>query len=199
MTREDFIARLRQGLAGLPEQTRAEIVADYEAHFADGAAAGRSEAEIAAALGDPDRLARELRAETGVRRWQETRKPEAAAAAVFAVLGLGAIDLIFLLPILIGVVSVMCAFAIVSIVGFVGGAIVFAAGPFAHGPGGVGAAMLFGLGIMTGSVFLGAALTVISIGLVNALVWYGRLHYRLLKPAIDPVPPAAPATELAHP
>src|SRR5581483_7289180 len=186
MTREDFIARLRQGLAGLPEQTQADIVADYEAHFADGAAAGRSEAEIAAALGDPDRLARELRAETGVRRWQETRKPEAAAAAVFAVLGLGAIDLIFLLPILIGVVSVMCAFAIVSIVGFVVGAIVFAAGPFAHGPGGVGAAMLFGLGIMTGSVFLGSALTVISSGLVNALVWYGRLHYRLLKPAIDP-------------
>ena len=24
------------------------------------------------------------------------------------------------------------------------------------------------------------------IGLVNLLVWYGRLHYRLLKPAIDP-------------
>ena len=24
-------------------------------------------------------------------------------------------------------------------------------------------------------------------GMVNALVWYGRLHYRLLKPAIEPV------------
>ncbi|MEK7281428.1 MAG: hypothetical protein AAB037_03645 [Chloroflexota bacterium] len=25
-----------------------------------------------------------------------------------------------------------------------------------------------------------------DVGLVNLLVWYGRLHYRLLKPAIEP-------------
>ena len=41
------------------------VMADYAAHFAEGMAAGRSEAEIAAALGDPLRLARELRAEAG--------------------------------------------------------------------------------------------------------------------------------------
>ena len=188
MTREAFIERLRQGLAGIPEQSRAEIIADYQAHFADGLAAGRSEADIAAKLGDPDRLARELRAESGLKRWEESRSPEAGAAAVFAVLGLGAIDLIFLLPILVGVVSVICALAIAAIVGFVAGAVVFAAGPFAHAPGGVAAAMLVGLGIMAGSVFGGAALTIVSVGLVNALVWYGRLHYRLLKPAIEPQP-----------
>ncbi|OYW97171.1 MAG: hypothetical protein B7Z12_22070, partial [Caulobacter vibrioides] len=33
---------------------------------------GRTEAEAAAALGDPDRLARELRADAGLRRWEET-------------------------------------------------------------------------------------------------------------------------------
>jgi len=33
---------------------------------------------------------------------------------------------------------------------------------------------------------LGAILTLVTIGLVNALVWYARLHYRLLKPAIEP-------------
>ena len=31
-----------------------------------------------------------------------------------------------------------------------------------------------------------ASLTLCTIGLVNATVWYGRLHYRLLKPAIEP-------------
>ena len=68
MTRQDFIGRLRAGLTGLPEQVRADIVADYETHFSEGAAAGRSEADIAAALGDPERLARELRAEAGLKR-----------------------------------------------------------------------------------------------------------------------------------
>jgi uncharacterized membrane protein len=198
MTRQDFIERLRAGLAGLPESARAEIVADYEAHFTDGAAAGRSEADIAAALGDPDRLARELKAETGLKRWEEQRNPESAVAAVFAVLGLGAIDVLILLPILVAVVSVICAFAILAIIGFIAGAIIFASSPFGfHGPGGVGAGLLFGLGLMALSVFNGSVLMLVSIGLTNGLVWYGRLHYRLLKPAIDPQPPAP--RELATP
>src|ERR1700761_7869496 len=116
MTRNEFMTRLRAGLAGLPEPAQADIVADYETHFSEGAAAGRSEADVAAALGDPDRLARELRAEVGVKRWESRRTPGAAPAAVFAVLGLGAIDLLVLLPILITVVSVICAFGIVALV-----------------------------------------------------------------------------------
>jgi uncharacterized membrane protein len=195
MTRQEFIARLRAGLAGLPAQAQTDIAADYEAHFTEGAAAGRSEADIAAALGDPDRLARELRTEAGAKRWQAERNPEAAAAAVFAVLGLGAIDVLILLPILVGVVSVLCAFFIVAIVFFFIGAVVLAAGPFAGALASVGAAMLGGLGLMAAAVAGGSVLTLISIGLVNALIWYGRLHYQLLKPAIDPTP-SAPA-ELA--
>jgi uncharacterized membrane protein len=188
MTRQEFIARLRSGLSGMPEAARAEIVADYEAHFSEAAAAGRSETDVAAALGDPDRLARELRAEAGLKRWESERNPQAAAAAVFAVVGLGAIDVLFLLPILVGVVSVLCAFVIVAIVLFVVGAIVLAVSPFGHSAAMVGASLLGGLGMMASAVSAGAVLTLISIGLVNVLVWYGRLHYQLLKPAIDPGP-----------
>ena len=187
MTREAFIARLRQGLAGLPEAARAEIIADYESHFTDGLAAGRSEADIAAALGDPDRLARELRAEAGLKRWETERNPESAAAAVFAVLGLGAVDVLVLLPILIGVVSVLFAFFFLALAGFIGGAVIFAASPFHAGNPWAG--LLFGLGLMALSVANVSIQTLVAIGLVNALVWYGRLHYRLLKPAIDPQPP----------
>jgi uncharacterized membrane protein len=186
MTRQAFLARLRDGLRGLPPRAVADIMADYEAHFAEGEAHGRSEAEVASALGEPGRLARELRAEVGLRRWEEERNPSAAAAAIFAVLGLGALDILVLLPFLIGVISVLFAFAIVVIVGFFIGAAAFAAGPFTNPPGGPWAALLFGLGTMAGSVSGGAILTLVTIGLVNLLVWYGRLHFRLLKPAIEP-------------
>ena len=71
MTRQEFLRRLRAGLVGLPTASANEIAADYETHFDDGIAAGRSEAEVAAALGDPDRLARELRAEAGAQRWHQ--------------------------------------------------------------------------------------------------------------------------------
>ena len=186
MTREAFLARLREGLRGLPPKAVSDILSDYEAHFAEGEADGRTPAEVAAALGDPGRLARELRVEVGLRRWEEERTPSAAAGAIFAVLGLAALDILVLLPILIGVISVLFAFAIaIVVIFFVGGAI-FAAGPFSNTPGGPWAALLTGLGLMAGSVSGGALLTLGTIGLVNMLVWYGRLHFRLLKPAIDP-------------
>jgi uncharacterized membrane protein len=189
MTRQEFIARLRAGLMGVQETAKNDVVADYETHFTEGAAAGRSEADVAAALGDPDRLARELKAEAGLKRWESERNPEAAAAAVFAVLGLGAIDLLILLPILVGVVSALCAFIIAAIAIFIGGAVVFAVSPVSGGDAaGIIAGMLGGLGLMACAACSGSVLTLISIGLVNGLVWYGRLHYRLLKPAIDPTP-----------
>ncbi|MBO9710635.1 MAG: DUF1700 domain-containing protein [Caulobacter sp.] len=185
MTRAEFLTRLKRGLAGLPASSIADIVADYEAHFAEGLEAGRTEAEVAAALGDPDRLAREQRAEQGVKRWEEAKNPSAAAGAIFAVIGLGAIDILVLLPLLMGVLGGLFGFFMGAIGIFVGGGVVFAAGPFAAPPGGPGTAILAGVGLMAGGVCLAAVTTLVTIGLVNALVWYGRLHYRLLKPAIE--------------
>ncbi|MFA7262794.1 MAG: DUF1700 domain-containing protein [Caulobacter sp.] len=186
MTRADFMARLRSGLAGLPAATIEDIAADYETHFADAQAAGRSEQEVADALGAPGRLARELRAEAGLKKWEEQKNPSAVAAAIFAVLGLGAIDIIVLLPILMGVLGAMFGFFVAVIAVFFAGGVVFAAGPFADPPGGPVTAILGGLGMMAIATSIGALLTLATIGLVNALVWYARLHYRLLKPAIDP-------------
>ncbi|MDB5447414.1 MAG: hypothetical protein JWQ97_2731 [Phenylobacterium sp.] len=193
MTRQAFIARLRDGLRGLPPQSIADIVADYETHFTDGEAAGRSEAEVAEALGDPGRLARELRAEIGLKRWEEERSASGAASAVFAVLGLGALDLLVLLPVLMGVGGALFGLAMAAIAGLFAGGAVFAAGPFTDFPGGPAAAILGGLGLMSGATALGAVVILVTIGLVNALVWYGRLHYRLLKPALGPGPQGAAA------
>jgi uncharacterized membrane protein len=191
MTRAEFIARLKDGLVGLPTATATDIIADYETHFDDGLAAGRTEAEVAAALGDPVRLARELKAEAGIQRWHQEKNPSAAAGAVFAVLGLGAIDILILLPIAMGVVGTIFGFFIAAIALFIGGGVVMVAGPFADFPGGPFAAILMGLGMMAGSVFIGALLTIVTIWLVNATVWYARLHYRLLKPALEPQAQAA--------
>jgi uncharacterized membrane protein len=186
MTRQAFMVRLREGLRGLPPQAIADIVADYEAHFTEGEAAGRSEADVAAALGDPGRLARELRAEATLKQWEERRSPSGAAGAVFAVLGLGAIDLLFLLPVLMGIVGALFGLGVACVGVLVAGGVVFAAGPFTGFPGGAAAALLAGLGMMSGAAAIGSIVILVGIGLVNALVWYGRLHYRLLKPALEP-------------
>ena len=185
MTRAEFLIRLKRGLAGLPASAIADIVADYEAHFADAQEAGRSEAEVAAALGEPERLAREQRAEIGVKRWEEVKNPSAAAGAIFAILGLGAIDILFLLPLLMGVLGTLFAFFMAAIGIFVGGGFVATVGPFAGPPGGPAVGFLIGIGLMAAATALAAVTTLLTIWLVNGLVWYGRLHYRLLKPAIE--------------
>jgi uncharacterized membrane protein len=190
MTRAEFMGRLRRGLVGMPAAAAADIAADYEIHFEDGLAAGRPEAEVASALGDPDRLARELRAEAGAQRWHQEKNPSAAVAAIFAVLGLGAISILFLLPILMSVVGVLFGLFMAAIGVFIGGGAIMVAGPFAGFPGGPVAAILAGLGLMAGSTTLGALTAILTIWLVNGVVWFARLHYRLLKPALESRPVA---------
>ncbi|WP_339913505.1 DUF1700 domain-containing protein [uncultured Brevundimonas sp.] len=192
MTRADFMARLKSGLVGLPTSTAAEILSDYDAHFDDGIAAGRSEAEVAAALGDPERLARELKAEAGIRRWRQEKNPSAAAAAVFAVLGLGAVDIIFLLPLLMGIIGTLFGLFVAVVAMVVAGGVIMVAGPFGGFPGGTMAAMLAGLGLMACATAMGALTAIVTVWLVNGLVWFARLHYRLLKPALDPQPAYVP-------
>lgn len=186
MTRAGFIAYLRHGLRGLPQTTIDEVVADYEAHFADGLAEGRSEDEVARALGDPVRLARELRAETQFRRYEQSPNASGAAGAIAAFIGLGALDIILLLWVLLPLCGLLIGWLVVGIVGFFVGLSFMIGGPFLGLPGGPFAAVLGGIGLMAASVASLALLTLLSVGIVHLLVWYGRLHFKVLKPAISP-------------
>jgi uncharacterized membrane protein len=100
MNRANFIAQLRAGLSGLHQGDINDVIADYESHFADGVAAGRSEDQVAEALGDPSRLARELRAEIGFKRWEQDRSAGNFFGVVLALIGLATLDILFLLPVL---------------------------------------------------------------------------------------------------
>lgn len=185
MTKQEFLRRLKAGLSGLSPEVQIDIMRDYERHFDDAAAEGRKESDVAEALGDPARLARELRAEAGMKRWEDNKSPSSAATAIFALVGLGALDILILLPILMGIASVIGGFFIASIVLFFVGVILLFVMPFSGIPGGFFAGLFVGVGIMALSVFLGTLLSALTIGFVNFLVWFARLHYRLIKPAFD--------------
>ena len=64
MKREEFLARLEQGLAGLGEEERAEALKFYN-EYLDEVGPGQEEAEIAR-LGDPHRVANIIRANLGL-------------------------------------------------------------------------------------------------------------------------------------
>jgi uncharacterized membrane protein len=189
MSRQAFMATLRAGLRGLPPATVDEIAADYDSHFSEGLSAGRTEAQVAAALGDPKRLARELKAEAGLKRWEAERNPSSAMAALAAVLGLATIDILILLPLLMGLGGILFGLFMAAIGMSFGGlwlAVMSGAG-HKFGPTIDGATMvLIGLGVTSLGVALGALLIPVVAGIIHLLVRYGRLHYRLLQPALEP-------------
>ena len=62
MTQEGYLAALKLSLSGLAAEEIEEILRDYERHFIDGLAGGRSEGDIASSLGEPRKIAAEFRA-----------------------------------------------------------------------------------------------------------------------------------------
>jgi uncharacterized membrane protein len=183
MTQDEFLSILHDRLRGLPPAEIDELMDDYASHFAEGMAAGRSEAEIAAALGDPVRLARELRAEAGLRRWESARTPANFYAAMIGFLALIAVDFMFLLP-LLGALALVTLGLGLAMLGLCIAGIVLTArmfhldhglslGYLAHILSGVG---LLGLGIGGGALLLMAVDYV-----VRLLGRFARLHYTLLE------------------
>jgi uncharacterized membrane protein len=148
-------------------------------------AAGRNETEIAAALGDPMRLARELRAEAGFRRWEEARTPANFFAVLFGFLALIAVDFVFLLPLLGGLAlfALLAGIALLALC-IAGLVLMMRLFQLDHGLSlhylsriltGVG---LLGLGIG------GGALLALAIDyIVRLLGKFARLHYTLLTQA----------------
>lgn len=186
MNRAEFIARLRKGLVGLTPQAADEIIADYESHFEDALAAGRSEAEVCEALGDPDRLARELKAEAGAKAWNQQPTASNALGAIFGIIGLGAIDILILLPLILPVFGTVIAFLLGGVGVFIGGGVAMVAGPFMGLPGGGLAAFLMGIGLMGLGIFMVGTMAILTKWLIDATIWYARLHYRVIKPALEP-------------
>lgn len=185
MTRDAFLRTLRLGLAGLPPQEIEDIVADYAAHFAESDASGRSEQDVAAALGDPARIARELRAEAGLRRFEAHWSVSNLLAAAMALAGLAIVDILFLLPLLIVTIFVAVGLAIaLAVIGAVGVKIIFTTLLFHLGGPVIGtmARLLIGVGLVS-CLLGGGALLLMGLGVgIRMLGHYARLHFRLAQP-----------------
>jgi uncharacterized membrane protein len=190
MTRDDFLTAFRRGLTGLPAAQIHDLVTDYESHFREGLAAGRSEEEIAAALGDPARLARELRAETGFRRWENERTPGSLAGVVLALLGLATFDFIFLLPLLCAMAGIFFGLAVACLALVVAGSfLIFNLLPFGWHAVLSNALMqtLTGIGLISGAIGGGALLLLVVNAVIRLLIDYARLHFRLFNSASNAI------------
>jgi uncharacterized membrane protein len=181
MSRVLFLSRLRQGLTGLSPEEIGDIVGDYDAHFSDAAQAGRSEADVAASLGDPLQLGRELRVEAKLRTWEARRNPRTFLRAGFGLLQ--AFTLAVLLPVVLALL-LLAGFAayVLAIVGATG---LHLLSGMLSGGGNVLVPSLVGLGLICGVVGGGALIAGLLDSGMRLLGRYARAKYRLLKPDAD--------------
>jgi len=98
MNQQTFMQQLEAALSRLPAAERQEILADYAEYFGDALADGRSEEEVAASLGDPQRLAREFQAKAKLQAWESRRSVGNLLGVIGALAGLGVLNFVLAIP-----------------------------------------------------------------------------------------------------
>jgi uncharacterized membrane protein len=111
---QEYIRILRDRLEGtLPAEDLEDLLSDYREHFRLGKADGRSEDELFRSLGSPDDVAREIRATHLVKKAEHSCSCRNIFHAVFATLGLGLFNRVFVLvPFLLLIAMLLLVFAI---------------------------------------------------------------------------------------
>jgi len=98
MGKQDYLDALGKAMAGLPPETAARTLAYYEQRFIDGLTVGRSEAEIAAELDEPRKIAMTLRANAHMAAMASRKAPAGFVRTVFTFVGLAVFNLFMVVP-----------------------------------------------------------------------------------------------------
>lgn len=175
MQKTEYLNLLASSLTGVSPADQKEILADYAEHFEMGILNGRSEEEIAQALGDPRTIGREYTAVTLVKHAEESPSAGGLGRAVLATIGLGLFNLIVVLVPFIIIIMVL---AVLAVMGFA----LLSAGPIL-----TGFAVLEITGIISGtiplsapaSVFFGIGITCLGLFILLGEFWLLKLLYRL--------------------
>lgn len=101
MKQAEFYKRLSRALSRLPEVERQEIITDYQEYIHDALEAGREEEQVIAALGSPEKLAKELLARHHLDQWEQRKSFGNLLSVVGAIAGLGVINFMLAIPFLI--------------------------------------------------------------------------------------------------
>lgn len=174
MTKQDFLGKLEELLGKMPEAERKDILYDYEEHFQNGMASGKSESEIASSLGSPQAIAKEIMAGYHVAQATENVSVNNIARAVLATVSLGFINLVFVIGPLFGVIGVLFAFYVVAVVLVVSPVIMLVAAGMPSEPTGILA------WIFTSMVTVGAG-SLLGIGMIFVTRWAGKMFLKYLQ------------------
>lgn len=171
MTKEQFLKSLEKGLSKVPDEEREDILRDFEEHFISGEEEGKSEAEIIAALGSPQHIAKELVATYRIDQIESNVSAGNIVRAVWAVIGLSFFNLIIVLGPFIALVAIVFA-GWVTCVSFVASPLLFVFNVIIHPQYFIPFDLFFSIGLCGIGIFIG-----IGMYYATRLFIYGTVRY----------------------
>jgi uncharacterized membrane protein len=183
MTKQVFMQKLGDAIARLKPEERKEILADFEEHFANGIAGGKTEEEVARDLGDPESLAAQYT--EGLPEPKPPVKASGVAAGALASIALLLFDAIIAIPVIATLFSIWISLWAVALAFFCS-AFACIVAPFTallQFP-----SVLAGAGMCMIGISLLALSALAGIGMAYATKWsykglagYVKAHIRIIK------------------
>lgn len=115
MNKTQFMNALENSLSSFSTQDKNEIIYDYEEHFSVAIESGKSEDEVCRELGDPDTIAKQYKISSTIDRASTNPSAGNIFRAIIASIGLGLMNLIFVLGPFLAVAGVLFGLWIASI------------------------------------------------------------------------------------
>lgn len=110
MGKLEYLDALKRAMLGLPPELQAKTLAYYEQRFVDGAAAGRSEPDVARELDDPRKIAMTLRANTHLAAFADRKNPATLLRMLVSGVGLAIFNLFMIVPALVYSALLCCLY-----------------------------------------------------------------------------------------
>ena len=107
MNKKEFIKILSNNLDNIPMNEKKEIISDYDEHFVNGLKDGKTEEEISELLGNPKSIAKQYKIDIMLKEVEKTRSISGIIKVIFASLGLGFFNIVFILGLYMGLVAVL--------------------------------------------------------------------------------------------
>lgn len=130
MDKNSFLKQLSERLRHLPENERKDILYDYEQHINEAVLNGETEDQVVGKLGSPELIARQFAASKVIREAEVNKSTGNVLRAVIATLGLGLMNLIFIVGPFFAILGCLIGFAAAGLAFVVSGVAIAGSGLF---------------------------------------------------------------------
>ena len=181
MNKKTFLNQLKNELRNYPKDEIDEIIYDYEEHFRTGIENGKTEEEIAKTLGDPKMIAKQYKVSTVFKEAEEDKTFKNVVRAIFTVIGLTFMNLIFVIPILAAIAGVLFGLFVAAIaITFAGLVAVFGSIATISGVSGILVGVFSGLILTPLGILMFIGLIYLSKYILLGIYKYFKMNLSLL-------------------